>query len=94
MSKYSAVFQIGWMTVNAEGDTLEDLIREVENAQDLQCLAQMASMMGTKKDKQEIRKLIDFLEKYSSDELTVEDVRNLDINLSVGGLKCESFNEE
>ncbi len=94
MSKYSAVFQIGWMTVNAEGDTLEDLIREVESAQDLQCLAQMASMMGTKKDKQEIRKLIDFLEKYSSDELTVEDVRNLDINLSVGGLKCESFNEE
>ena len=89
MSKYSAVFQIGWMTVNAEGDTLEDLIREVESAQDLQCLAQMASMMGTKKDKQEIRKLIDFLEKYSSDELTVEDVRNLDINLSVGGLKCE-----
>ena len=94
MSKYSAVFQIGWMTVNAEGDTLEDLIREVESAQDLQCLAQMASMMGTKKDKQEIRKLIDFLEKYSNDELTVEDVRNLDINLSVGGLKCESFNEE
>ena len=69
-------------------------IREVENAQDLQCLAQMASTMGTKKDKQEIRKLIDFLEKYSSDELTVEDVRNLDINLSVGGLKCKSFNEE
>ncbi len=94
MSKYSAVFQIGWMTVNAEGDTLENLIREVENAQDLQCLAQMASTMGTKKDKQEIRKLIDFLEKYSSDELTVEDVRNLDINLSVGGLKCKSFNEE
>lgn len=94
MSKYSAVFQIGWMTVNAEGDTLEDLIREVENAQDLQCLAQMASMMGTKKDKQEIRKLIDFLEKYSSDELTVEDVRNLNVDLSVGGLKCESFNEE
>ncbi len=94
MSKYSAVFQIGWMTVNAEGDTLENLIREVENAQDLQCLAQMASTMGTKKDKQEIKKLIDFLEKYSSDELTVEDVRNLDINLSVGGLKCKSFNEE
>jgi len=94
MSKYSAVFQIGWMTVNAEGDTLENLIREVESAQDLQCLAQMASTMGTKKDKQEIRKLIDFLEKYSSDELTVEDVRNLDINLSVGGLKCKSFNEE
>lgn len=94
MSKYSAVFQIGWMTVNAEGDTLENLISEVENAQDLQCLAQMASTMGTKKDKQEIRKLIDFLEKYSSDELTVEDVRNLDINLSVGGLKCKSFNEE
>lgn len=94
MSKYSAVFHIGWMTVNAEGDTLEDLIREVENTQDLQCLAQMASMMGTKKDKQEIRKLIEFLEKYSSDELTVDDVKNLNVDLSVGGLRCESLREE
>lgn len=94
MSKYSAVFKIGWMTVNANGDTLEDLIRKVEDAQDLQCLVQMAGMMGTKKDKQEIRKLIDFLEKYGSNELTVEDVQNLDIKLSVGNLKCESLDEE
>ncbi len=94
MSHYSAVFHIGWMTVNAEGDSMSDLIREVEKAQDLQCLAQMAGMMGTKKDKQEIRKLIDFLEKNNSNELTVDDVRNLDVKLSVGSLKCESLTEE
>lgn len=94
MSKYSAVFQIGWMTVNAEGESLEDLIRDIEKEQDLQCLVQMAGMMGTKKDKKEIGKLIDFLEKYNSHELTVDDVRNLDIDLSVGGLKCESLSEE
>ncbi len=77
-----------------EGDTLEDLVREVEKAQDLQCLAQMASMMGTKRDEQKIRKLIDFLEKYNSDELTVEDIRNLNVELSIGDLKCESLSEE
>ena len=82
------------MTVNAEGDTPADLVREIEKAQDLQCLVQMAGMMGTKKDKQEIRKLIDFLEKYSDDTLTIDDVRNLDVKLSVGALKCESLEEE
>ncbi len=94
MGKYVAVFSIGWMTVNAEGDTPADLVREIENAQDMQCLVQMAGMMGTKKDKKEIEKLIDFLEKYNDDTLTVEDVRNLDVNLSVGALKCESLSEQ
>ena len=94
MSKYAAVFQIGWMTVNAEGETPEELIQAVEREQDLQCLVQMAGMMGTKKDKKEISKLIDFLEKYHSDELTIDDVRSLDIALSVGRLKCESLKEE
>ncbi len=94
MAKYSAIFHIGWMTVNAEGDTPAGLVREIENAQDLQCLAQMASSMGTKKDKKEIGKLIEFLEKYNDDTLTIEDVRNLDVNLSVGALKCESLSEE
>ncbi len=91
---YKAEFHIGWMTVNAEGDTPADLVREIENAQDLQCLVQMAGMMGTKKDKQEIKKLVDFLEKYSDDTLTIDDIKNLNINLSVGKLKCESFEEQ
>lgn len=93
MGKYSAVFHIGWMTVNAEGDTPADLVREIENAQDLQCLVQMAGMMGTKKDKKEIGKLVAFLEKYGDDTLTIEDIRNLNVDLSVGALKCESLSE-
>ena len=94
MSKYSAVFEIGWMTVNAEGETPDDLVRKIEEAQDLQCLVQMAGAMGTKKDKQEIQKLIAFLDKYGAGELTIEDVKNLDLKLSVGSLKCKSLNEE
>ncbi len=94
MGKYSAVFHIGWMTVNAEGDTPADLVREIENAQDLQCLVQMAGMMGTKKDKKEIGKLVAFLEKYGDDTLTIDDIRNLDVDLSVGALKCESLSEQ
>ncbi len=94
MAKYSATFHIGWMTVNAEGDTPADLVREIENAQDLQCLVHMAGMMGTKKDKKEIGKLVSFLEKYGDDTLTIDDVRNLDVDLSVGALKCESLIEQ
>ena len=94
MAKYTATFHIGWMTINAEGDTPADLVREIENAQDLQCLVQMAGMMGTKKDKKEIGKLIEFLEKYNDETLTIDDVKNLDVNLSVGALKCESLSEQ
>ena len=93
MAKYSAIFHIGWMTVNAEGDTPVDLVREIENAQDLQCLVQMAGMMGTKKDKKEIGKLVAFLEKYGGRTLTIDDIRNLDVDLSAGSLKCESLTE-
>ena len=88
------MFQIGWMTVNAEGDTPADLVREIEKEQDLQCLVQMAGMMGTKKDQKEIGKLVDFLEKYNEGSLTIEDVRILDVKLSVGALKCESMSEQ
>ena len=94
MSKYTATFQIGWMSVDAEGNTPEELISEVERVQDLQCLAQMAAMMGTKKDQKEIGKLNYFLDKYYNDKLTVDDIRSLDVNLSVGSLKCESLTEE
>lgn len=94
MAKYAATFHIGWMTVNAAGDTPADLVREIENAQDLQCLCQMAGMMGTKKDKKEIGKLIEFLEKYNDDTLTIDDVRDLNVDLSVGGLKCVSMEEQ
>ncbi len=94
MGKYRAGFTVGWMSINAEGDSPADLVREIENAQDLQCLVQMAGMMGTKKDKKEIGKLVEFLNKYSEDTLTIDDIRNLNIQLSIGELKCESLTEE
>ncbi len=93
MGKYKASFSVGWMHIDAEEDSLWDLVSAIEREQDLQCLAMMAGQMGTKKDKQEIRKLLEFLSKRSNDELTVEDIRNLDINLSVGRIKCDELIE-
>lgn len=84
MGKYSAIFHIGWMTVSANGEAPMDLVREIDSAQNLQCLVQMADTMGTKKDKKEIGKLIVFLEKYTDGSLTIDDIRNLDVNLSIG----------
>ncbi len=88
MSKYTAKFQMGWMTVDAEGDSPSELMQAVEKEQDLMCLVQQCAMMGTKADKKEIGKVISFLEKQSDDSLTIDDIRDLNVKLSVGSIKC------
>ena len=94
MAKYKAKFTVGWMKIEAEEDSIWDLVSAIEREQDLMCLAQQVSMMGTKKDKQQISKILEFLEKRSNDELTVDDIRNLDIPLSIGRIKCEELIEQ
>ena len=93
MSKYTAKFQLGWMTIEAEGDSPFDLMQAVENEQDLMCLVQQCSMMGTKADKKEIGKVIAFLEKKSDGSLTIDDIRDLKIKLSIGTIKCLELRE-
>lgn len=94
MGKYKGKFTVGWLNIETEEDSMDGLIRAIEKEQDFTCLIQQVSMMGTKKDKQEIQKLITFLEKRNNDELTVEDVRNLNIRLSVGSVKCDELIEQ
>lgn len=93
MSCYKAKFTVGWLSVDAKGNSLQELIDVIEKEQDLMCLIQQVNMMGTKKDKREVQKLIAFLDKRNADKLTVEDVKELDVKLSVGRIKCDEFIE-
>lgn len=85
---YGAKIQIGWMTECIEGDSPYAIIRGVERVQDFDCLLRMGRMEEGKKGQQELTKLEAFLEKYQDGTLTMEDISNLDIKLSIGTIKC------
>lgn len=88
MSKYAAKIQIGWLTDCFEGDTPSAVIKSAEKVQDFDCLLRMGRMEEGKRGQKELSKLEAFLEKYYDDSLTVEDISNLDVNLSIGTIKC------
>lgn len=94
MKKYKATFEIGWMHETIEGDTPSELIQGVENVQDLRCLLQMGATMEPNKGKPELRKLESFLEKYYDNTLTINDIKSLDIQLSIGSIKCTDLIEQ
>lgn len=80
------IFEIsGWagkQQYEFEGETVDSLVAQLNNVQDLRCLVQMGD--GEKG----IKKLEKFLEKYYADKLTVDDLKSLDIDISIGRIKC------
>ena len=85
---YGAKIQIGWITDCFEGDSPSAIIRGVERVQDLGCLLRMGREEEGEKGQKELTKLEAFLEKYQNGALTMEDISNLDIKLSIGTIKC------
>lgn len=88
MGDYCAKIQIGWITDCFEGDAPSTIIRSVERVQDFDCLLRMGRMEEGKKGQKELAKLEAFLERYHDGTLTMEDISNLDIKLSIGTIKC------
>ena len=88
MSCCAAKIRIGWITGCYEADDPCGIIAEAENDQSFDCLLQMGRMEGTRKDQKELDKLRAFLEKYWDGTLTMEDIRGLNIHLSVGSIVC------
>ena len=93
MSKYAAKIQIGWIDEWFDGDTPVEIMEKVEKVQDFDCLLDMGYSMEGKKGKKELDKLNRFLEKYRNKALTIDDIKNLSINLSIGMIKCEAIEE-
>lgn len=91
MSKYAAKIQIGWIDEWFEGDSPIDIIKKAEEVQDFNCLLDMGRSMEGKKGQKELDKLCAFLDKYHNGILTMDDIKNLSINLSVGRINCDSI---
>lgn len=66
-----------------EGNYPDEIIKAFLQDQDLNCVARMAKSFG--EDTSEIDQLLD---KYNNGELSWEDIKKININLSIGTIKC------
>ena len=94
---FAGIFEIdSWMGTERhyfEGESPSDLIDQLEHVQDLSCLVRMGRMEEDKKGQKQIDKLEAFLDKYYSNGLTVEDLRNFNIKISIGWIRCAKVAE-
>ncbi len=71
-----------------EGDSPEEIIFQLYGDQDLDCLVRMGPMFG-----EDVSELERFVDKFHSGDLSFDDIKNLDISLSIGTIKCTSIQE-
>lgn len=88
MALYIANIKIGWLEKDFEGNTLKELISSVESIQDFDCLLRMGRETEGKSGQKELDKLEAFLKKYHSGDLVIKDIEELNVNLSIGQIKC------
>ena len=79
-----------------KGEDANDLITQFNEDQNLTCLPEMGRSMGTRKDKIVLAKLDNFLMKYYQGELTMDDLKDFSVNLSIGyiGVRALAETEE
>lgn len=82
---------IGWTNNVYTGETANEIIAKAEQVQDFDCLISMGRSMGSEPEQTEIDKLEKFIELYRNDMLSMEDIKNLNIKLSVGNFRCEGI---
>ncbi len=89
---YAAVFEMtGWLGVQQyvfEGDGPEQIMDRFQQIQDLDCLVMMGMQQERGAGKKQLEKLEEFLGKLYRGKLTMEDVRALDVNISIGHFRC------
>ena len=93
MGKCAAIIEIGWIKKCFEANDPCGIIREVEDVQDFGCLLRMGMMHEGKAGQKELAKLSAFLEKYYNETLTIDDIKNLDVHLSIGDIVCHGIAE-
>lgn len=88
---YSARIELGWVDKWFDGETADEIMKKVEEYQDFDCLISMA--WSREKKQAEVKKLDEFIRKYNRGELTMEDLKNLDVKLSIANIKCHEIKE-
>ncbi len=89
---YAAAFVMNsWLGVQKyifEGESPEEIMSCFGQVQDLGCLVRMGRSEENAAGQKQLDKLEEFLEKYYEGSLTIEDIRALDITISLGGFRC------
>ena len=90
---YAAVFEMkSWMGTERHvftGKNAIELLDQFNEVQSLDCLVRMGySRERSKEGKASIEKLEVLLDKRDFGKLTIEDLLTLDINISLGTIKC------
>lgn len=89
--KYAAVIEMtSWLGTHqhiVRGNTLSDLIEDLENVQSLRCLIRMGRGCENKAGQKQLDTLEYIVERSWDGELTMEDLQRLDVELSVGTIK-------
>ncbi|MCF0123292.1 MAG: hypothetical protein HUJ67_04175 [Ruminiclostridium sp.] len=89
---YAAVFEIktrfGKEKYLFEGTSAANLLSQFEEYQDLECLVSMGQMQEKGKGLQELKKLEDLLDKRGSCNLSMADLEQFAIKISLGTIKC------
>lgn len=93
MGMYTANITLGWDVRDFEGDDACEIMDAASNFQDFGCLLRMGRMNEGKKGQKELDKLEAFLDKYHEGTLTIEDLKSLDVKLSIGEIVCNSVTE-
>ena len=88
MSKCAALIKIGWFMNCFEADDPCGIIRKVEEIQDFDCLMRMGQEEESGEGQKELAKLQAFLDKYYDGSLTLDDIKDLNIELIPGDIVC------
>ena len=71
-----------------EGDSAEEIVMQMYDFQDFDCLVRMGPEYGD-----DVSELKAFMDKFHFGELTFEDLKNMNITLSIGTIKCIAAEE-
>lgn len=86
---------IGQQQYFFEGEKASDILFAFESVQDLSCLVRMGRMEeGTAEGQKALDTLEVILEKYYDGELTMHDLKEMDIKISIGAIKCLAIAED
>lgn len=66
----------------------KQLFDALNKIQSLECLVNMGLSREKAKGQKELTKLSLIIDKYDDGTLTVEDLANLDVKISIGAIKC------
>ena len=86
--KCGAIIQVGWRKEFYNGRSPKEIVKKLEEDQDLDCLVMMGRMEEDDAGQLGLNKHQEFIEKYRYGKLSISDIKDLNVHLSVGDLVC------